>query len=101
MKIYVVLGAIIAALAVWAFSLKADLAKVSEQNAFIWAVNQKMSADLKALKERSELEKKLIVERFEEALKVEQKKQKALDYVKNSNERNVSKLFNDTLLLLQ
>ena len=98
MKIYAILGAVIAALC---FSLKADLAELGEQNAFIWAVNKEMSANIERTKKRAELEKKLLAEKFEAALEIERKKQKALNYVKNSNERNVSKLFNDSLLLLQ
>lgn len=101
MKIYAVLGVIIAVLVVWALSLRADLAEFKEQAAFALNANKELNATLSRVIERNELEKKVLVEKFEATLEIERKKQKALNYVKNSTERNVTRLFNDTLLLLQ
>lgn len=101
MKIYAVFGAIVAALLIWALSLRADLAEFKEQNAFILNANKELNATLSKVIERNALEKKVLAEKFEATLEIERKKQKALNYVKNSNERNVTRLFNDSLLLLQ
>lgn len=101
MKIYAVFGAIVAALLIWALSLRADLAEFKEQNAFIINANKELNATLSKVIERNALEKKVLAEKFEATLEIERKKQKALNYVKNSNERNVTQLFNDSLLLLQ
>ena len=101
MKIYAVFSAIVVALLIWALNLRADLAEFKEQNAFIINANKELNATLSKVIERNALEKKVLAEKFEATLEIERKKQKALNYVKNSTERNVTQLFNDSLLLLQ
>lgn len=101
MKIYALFAVVIVALLVWVFALRADLAEFKEQNAFVLQANTELNATLSKVIERNTLEKKVLAERFEAALEIERKKQKALNYVKNSTERNVTQLFNDSLLLLQ
>lgn len=97
MKIYVILIGIIAVLLVFIANLKTDLNALKAQNLSILSANTELNGTLRKVIKRNELEKKLLVEKFNASLQVERKKRQNLDYVKQSPENNITLLFNDTI----
>lgn len=101
MKIYLILGALIAALFVYTLTQGDKIAKLKAQNELVLSVNKELNLSLSRVIEQNARDKEILKQKFEADLLNLQKKERALSYVKNSRERNVSKLFNDSILLLQ
>lgn len=101
MKIYLILGALIATLFVYTLTQGDKIAKLKAQNELALSVNKELNLSLSRVIEQNARDKQILKQKFEADLLNLQKKERALNYVKNSRERNVSKLFNDSILFLQ
>lgn len=101
MKIYLMIAGAFLGVLIFAFKINAENASLKEANAAILQANRDLNASLSAIIKHNALEKELLQQKFETDLENAKKIEKAKSYVKNSTERNVSKLFNDTILRLQ
>ena len=101
MKIYIFLGALIAALFVYILTQHGQKAALKQQNAVILQANKDLNATLSEVILKNKRDTEILQERHEKDLQNALKTQKALNYVKKSDDSNASQLFNDTILLLQ
>jgi predicted Holliday junction resolvase-like endonuclease len=101
MKIYIFLATIIAALFVFVVREYKEVAELENENAQIKQANAELNATLSEVILQNERDRQILQEKHEFDLQNALKTQKALNYVKKSDDSNASQLFNDTILLLQ
>ncbi len=102
MKILVALvAAIIAALFALVIKLTSNVSDLKNLNLQIEAANAELNATLSEVILQNERDTQILREKHEAELQNAVKTQKALNYAKTTDDSNVSKLFNDTILLLQ
>lgn len=101
MKIYIFLGALIAVLFIYAIKQAGDIVDLENENSRILSANKELNETLSEVIIQNEKDRAILQEKHEFDLQNALKTQKALNYVKKSDDSNASQLFNDTILLLQ
>ena len=101
MKIYIFLGALIAALFIYAIKQAGDIVDLENENSRILNANKELNETLSEVIIQNEKDRAILQEKHEFDLQNAIKTQKVLNYVKKSDDSNASQLFNDTILLLQ
>lgn len=97
MKIYLSIAAVFIAILIFSFKIYAENASLKSANLQILQANKELNASLTTLIKLNNVEKEVLKEKYEVDLKNAQKIQKAQYYVKNSNENNITHLFNTTI----
>lgn len=101
MKFYIFLGALIVLLfGLWGNSQN-KVARLESENSQILAANKELNATISEIIAQNAKDTQILKEKHEADLANALKTQKALNYVKKSDDSNASQLFNDTILLLQ
>ena len=101
MKIYIFLGVLIAVLFIYAIKQAGDIVDLENKNSLILSANKELNETLSEVIIQNEKDRQILQEKHKFDLQNALKTQKALNYVKKSDDSNASQLFNDTILLLQ
>lgn len=101
MKIYLLIAALFAALFIYTLKLSSDKAVLLENNEQILRVNEDLNKAIKEVVRQNKRDNELIKQAYELERNNSLKTTKAMNYVKNSKESNLTSLFNDSVLLLQ
>lgn len=101
MKIYIVAAVVLISLLIFSFKIYAENSLLKEANWQILQANKELNASLTTLIKMNNVEKELLKQKYELDLNHTQKIQKVRSYVKNSNENNITLLFNDAISSLQ
>lgn len=101
MKVYLLLGSLIAILFVYSLKQYGAKLKLQKEVAMVKSANADLNKTLSEVILKNKRDSEILQAKHEMDLNNTIKTQKALSYVKKTNDANVSKLFNDTILLLQ
>lgn len=101
MKIHIMIAGAFLGLLAYAFYINAENARLQETNTQIQLANLELNATITKIIKANALEKEFLQQKYEVDLQNLKKIERAKSYVKNSTEKNVTRLFNDTILRLQ
>lgn len=101
MKIYILIGTLFAALFIYTLKISSDKALLQENNEQILRVNEDLNKAIKEVIKQNERDNELVKQAYELERNNSLKTTKAMNYVKTSKDNNLTRLFNDSVLLLQ